>query len=145
MKLKEASLNINVKKMALKKKRDRIYKQGRTAAAASTSEVIVTHREKVLNISNNLSTQIDPDHVDYEQRLAWGKDLVDIATRGRIEKGSSLHWTFNKGSHLLNKGKRVGSWDIWWKTWKRDHGLDVGAGEMGNNDFSFFDGGTRMA
>ena len=70
-----------------------------------------------------------------------GKDLVDIATRGRIEKGSTLHWTFNKGSHLLDKGKRVGSWDLWWDTWKTHYVLDNTSGDMviGN-----FDGGTRM-
>ena len=105
MKLKEDNLNINIKKMALKKKRDRDARTSR-AAIASTSRPNSGRLVTVPNIvTNNRAAHSNHDHLDIEQRKAWGKDLVDIATRGRIERGSTLHWTLIKTHICLIKAK----------------------------------------
>ena len=137
MKTKEESLNINVKNMALMKKCERVARSGN----AGTSRQRFSSTDLNSNTGITLSTHSTQDHLDMEQRKAWGKDLVDIATRGRIKNGSKLHWTFNRESHMLNRGKGIGFWDSWWEAWKKANGFSDNIGDV----LTFnFDGGTRM-
>ena len=94
MKKKEEMLHINVKNMALQKKK---LKRKRKNISGTLDEITPLDLRRPCLDSTH--------HIDMKQRMAWEKDLLDITTRGRIEQASSQYWSFNKNSHEIEKGK----------------------------------------
>ena len=151
MKDKEKLLGINVKHMALSKKQNRSTAKSKGLKIRYDNNTNNTTQPTTtpptsLNLCHSLqrkttterlsaeSSQSLPNHLSMGQRSAWKIDLLNIAVKGKIERGASMNWTYHKQSTSVDRGKKLSSWGKWWESWKTINGVDRIGIDMGERD-----------
>ena len=102
MKNKEKLLNIDVKHMALTKKHNRRanargHRKNNNHLHLSTAQGTINSprlSRQTTDLTEQPDAQSSQGHLTMVQRTAWTLDLVNIAAKGKIERGASMNWTY---------------------------------------------------